>query len=97
MLRSYARLKNLELKTPADLVASPRIIDLIERQVAEATAGLARYETVKKVALLEKELSVEGGELTPTLKVKRRVVDEKYKHIIDRIYADAEKQSDSPG
>jgi long-chain acyl-CoA synthetase len=97
MLRSYARLKNLELKTPADLVASPRIIDLIERQVAEATAGLARYETVKKVALLEKELSVEGGELTPTLKVKRRVVDEKYKHIIDRIYADAEKQSDSTG
>ena len=91
MLRSYAQLKNLELKTPADFVSSPRVIDLIERQVAEVTTGLARYETVKKVALLEKDLSVEGGELTPTLKVKRRIVDEKYKHIIDRIYADAEK------
>jgi long-chain acyl-CoA synthetase len=41
---------------------------------------------VKKIALLEKELTVEGGELTPTLKIKRRVVEEKYKDVIDRIY-----------
>jgi long-chain acyl-CoA synthetase len=43
---------------------------------------------VKKIALLEQELTVEGGELTPTLKVKRRVVDEKYRHVIDEIYAE---------
>ena len=59
-----------------------------ERQVASHTAGLARFETVKKIALLEKEFSVEGGELTPTLKIKRRVIDEKYKAVIDRMYAD---------
>jgi long-chain acyl-CoA synthetase len=43
---------------------------------------------VKKVALLENELTIEGGELTPTLKVKRRVVDEKYRDLIDALYAE---------
>ena len=89
MLASYAKHKGIEnLQTPADYCASAKIIDLIERQVASHTTGLARFETVKKVALLEKEFSVEGGELTPTLKVKRRVIDEKYKAVIDRMYAD---------
>jgi long-chain acyl-CoA synthetase len=54
------------------------------------TADLARYERVKRVALLERELTIDGGELTPTLKVKRRVIDEKYKHVIDRLYEEAE-------
>jgi long-chain acyl-CoA synthetase len=86
MLLSYAKHKGLDLETPEQFCKSPRIIDLIERQVAAATRGLARYETVKKIALLENELTVDGGELTPTLKVKRRVVDQKYKDIIDRMY-----------
>ena len=86
MLASYARVKGLDLKTPSDFCTSERIRSLIERQVAAVTAGLARYETIKKVALLENELSVEGGELTPTLKIKRRVVDEKYKALIDQLY-----------
>jgi len=55
------------------------------------TKDLSQYEKVKKFALLEDELTVEGGELTPTLKVKRRVVDEKYKDVIEKIYTEAEK------
>jgi len=51
------------------------------------TSNLGQFEKVKKFALLETELSVENGELTPTLKVKRRVVDEKYREVIDKIYA----------
>jgi long-chain acyl-CoA synthetase len=90
MLRSYAELKNLDIKTDADFCRHPRIIDLFQRQVDEHTADLSRHERVKRVALLEKELTIEGGELTPTLKVKRRVVDEKYKDVIDRLYAEAE-------
>lgn len=85
-LESYARLKELDLKTPAEFCASERIRNLFERQVASVTVGLAQYETVKKFILLENELTVEGGELTPTLKVKRRVVDEKYKPLIDQMY-----------
>jgi long-chain acyl-CoA synthetase len=92
MLDSYARHKGLEISSPAEFCKHPRIVDLIERQVAELTAELAQYEKVKRIALLENELSVEGGELTPTLKVKRRVVDEKYKDVIDKIYAEAEKE-----
>ncbi len=89
-LESYAKLKGLALKTPAEFCASPRIIDLIERQMAGVTQSLSQFEKAKKIALLDHELTVEGGELTPTLKVKRRVIDEKYKDVIDRIYADAE-------
>ncbi len=91
-LENYAKLKHLDLKTPAEFCRNPRIINLIERQIAELTANLSRYEKVKRIALLERELTVEGGELTPTLKVKRRVVNEKYGAIIERIYADAEKE-----
>ena len=90
MLESYAKHKGLDLKTPSEFCSSPKIIDLIERQVARYTDGLARFESVKKFALLEKEFSVEGGELTPTLKLKRRVINEKYKDVIDGFYADDE-------
>ena len=92
-LENYAKLKNLDVKSPAEFCMHPRIIDLIERQIAELTAHLSQYEKVKKIALLENELTVEGGELTPTLKVKRRVVDEKYHEIIEKIYADAEREN----
>ena len=69
---------------------NPRIIDLFQRQVASLTSELAQYESVKKVALLEDEMTIDGGELTPTMKVKRRVVDEKYRDVIDALYAEAE-------
>jgi long-chain acyl-CoA synthetase len=87
MLESYAEHKGLELKTPEEFCSSEKIIDLIERQVAKETEGLSQYEKVKKIALLPAELTVDGGELTPTLKVKRRVIDEKYRAVIDRLYS----------
>jgi len=88
-VESYAQLKGLKASNHAELCKNPRIIDLFERQIAGATTDLAQFERVKKVALLENELTIEGGELTPTLKVKRRVVDEKYRKVIDALYADA--------
>jgi long-chain acyl-CoA synthetase len=90
MLRSYAQHKGLDCRTPAEFCRHPRVIDLLQRQVDSLTAGLARYERVKRVALLERELTIDGGELTPTLKVKRRVIDAKYRDVIDRIYDEAE-------
>ncbi len=89
-LENYARAKNLNLKTPKDFCESQQILTLFGQEIEKCCDGLARYEKVKKFALLKNELTVEGGELTPTLKVKRRVVDEKYKAVIDKIYADAE-------
>ena len=87
MLESYAELKGLEIKTPAEFCSHERIRNLFERQIAQDTKGLAQYETVKKFVLIENELTVESGELTPTLKVKRRVVDQNYKALIDGMYA----------
>ncbi|MGI8656029.1 MAG: AMP-dependent synthetase/ligase [Pyrinomonadaceae bacterium] len=89
-VKAYAALKNIEEREPAELLTHPRIIDLFERQIDALSANLAQYERVKRVALLEHELTIEGGELTPTMKVKRRVVDEKYRDVIDRIYKEAE-------
>ncbi|MGH9883323.1 MAG: AMP-dependent synthetase/ligase, partial [Pyrinomonadaceae bacterium] len=89
-VESYAQLKGIKASNHAELCVHPRIIDLFERQIASHTPDLAQYERVKKIALLEKELTIEGGELTPTMKVKRRVIDEKYRDVIDRLYVEAE-------
>jgi long-chain acyl-CoA synthetase len=89
-LHAYAKLKGLNLREKEEFCRHPRIIDLYERQIAARTQGLAQFEKIKRVALLAHELTVESGELTPTLKVKRRVVDEKYREVIDRMYAEAE-------
>jgi long-chain acyl-CoA synthetase len=93
MLRSYAQHKGLDCKTPAEFCRHPRVLDLMQRQVDSVTEDLSRFERVKRVALLERELTVEGGELTPTLKIKRRVIAEKYREVIDRIYAEAEAEA----
>ncbi|HXD31265.1 MAG TPA: long-chain fatty acid--CoA ligase [Pyrinomonadaceae bacterium] len=87
-IESYAQLKGLGKQSRAELCRHPRIIDLLERQIASLTPNLAQYEKVKKVALLEHELTIENGEMTPTLKVKRRVVDQKYRDVIDKLYAE---------
>ncbi|HKG45842.1 MAG TPA: long-chain fatty acid--CoA ligase [Pyrinomonadaceae bacterium] len=85
-LESYCKLKGLEVKSRSELCRHPRIIDLIQRQIDALTPNLAKYEKIKKVALLENEFTIEGGELTPTLKVKRRVVDDKYRDVIEALY-----------
>jgi long-chain acyl-CoA synthetase len=81
-------LKGIEVKSRSELCRHPRIIDLLQRQIDALTPNLARYEKVKKVALIENEFTIEGGELTPTLKVKRRVIDDKYRDVIEKLYED---------
>ena len=85
---SYVQLKGIKPASKAELCCHPRIIDLFERQIAALTPDVAQYERVKKIALLENEMTIEGGEMTPTLKVKRRVIEQKYKPVIDRLYAE---------
>jgi long-chain acyl-CoA synthetase len=95
MLASYAKLKDLSLTTPREFCRSRQINDLFERQVAQLTSELSQFEKVKKFVLLENEMTVEGGELTPTLKVRRKVVEEMYKPLIDTMYDDAKQGSRS--
>jgi len=87
-VESYVQVKGIKAGSRAELCKDPRIIDLFQRQVASLTSELPQYESVKKVALLENEMTIDGGELTPTMKVKRRVVDEKYRDVIDALYDD---------
>jgi long-chain acyl-CoA synthetase len=61
---------------------------MMNEEVLGQCAKLAHYETPRKIALLEHDFSLEKGEMTPTQKVKRRVVDRNYKEVIDTIYAD---------
>jgi long-chain acyl-CoA synthetase len=87
-LESYCKLKGIEVRSRGELCSHPRIIDLIQRQIDALTPNLAKYQRIKKVALLENEFTIEGGELTPTLKIKRRVIDEKYRDVIEALYHD---------
>lgn len=92
MLDSYAIHKGFKPMKPAEYCRDERIRSLFRRQIDEINKGLSRFETIKAFELLDKEFSVEGGELTPTLKLKRRVIDEKYKDVIDRMYSEAERE-----
>src|SRR2546426_12678736 len=62
----------------------------MEREVMGGLRDLAKFEMPKKVVLIERDFTIESGELTPSLKVKRRQVEKNYRDVIDRVYADAD-------
>jgi long-chain acyl-CoA synthetase len=72
--------------THADISRMPAAIKLVQKDVTAITAHLADYERVRRIALLPEEFSIEKGEMTPTLKVKRAVIDQKYGKLIDELY-----------
>ncbi len=84
-IAGYAREHNLP-QEPALLAREPAIRELIGGEVERVNAGYANVEQVKKFAILECDLSQAGGELTPTLKVKRNIVEEKYAEVLDSMY-----------
>jgi long-subunit acyl-CoA synthetase (AMP-forming) len=75
-------------RTPAEGARCPRVRAFLEAEVERVNAGLARYESVRRFAVLEGELSVTGGELTPSLKVRRKVVVERWADRIEALYAE---------
>ncbi|GAB6083736.1 AMP-dependent synthetase/ligase [Desulfuromonas carbonis] len=77
-----------------DLVAHQRVLQLFAERVAVVNAELPPYESIKAFAILPVDFSIEGGELTATLKLKRKVICEKYQDKIDRLYF--EKRTESP-
>ena len=69
------------------LSTHPAAVKIVQRDVASLTAELTDYERIRRVALIPNEFSIESGELTPTLKVKRRVIDERYGDLIEELYS----------
>ena len=83
-LQSWAREQGKEKMSPAELAADPAARKFIKAEIDKRSGDLADFERIKRVALLEKPLSIENGELTPTMKVKRKVVSENYERLLER-------------
>ena len=81
----YARKKGFDVSI-ADLPSNPKIHELIDSVIKEKNSQLARHETIKKFAILDHDFSESTGELTPTMKVRRKFTSEKYRDILESLY-----------
>ncbi len=87
-LKEYAQSHGIPFSSPEDLVSNKQIIDFYAKRLEQLSHSLASYERIKKFRLLAQPFSQEKGEITPTLKIKRRVIEENYKPIIEEMYAE---------
>ena len=87
-LERWAGHKRLAFASRRGLLSLPEVQAKMEREVLRTLGGLAAFETPKKFLLLEHDFSIENGDLTPTLKVRRRIVEQRYHRQIDALYAD---------
>ncbi len=85
-LETWAREQNISYANRNELVKKGEVTSLMKDRIDQVNKTLARYETIKRFAIMDREFSEEGGELTPTLKKKRRVIIEKYKDQIEELY-----------
>jgi long-chain acyl-CoA synthetase len=85
---NFAAEHGLPTDDPAALAREPKVQELVQGILDEVNSRYARVEQIKKFVILDHDLSQETGELTPTLKVKRNVVNEKYSDLFDRLYAE---------
>lgn len=89
-LEAWARARALAYTSRRELLALPAVREKMDAEIASTMTDLARFETPKKLVLLENDFTIESGELTPTLKVKRRVVERNYQQLIDTVYAESD-------
>ena len=85
-LESWAKENGIEFTSRKDLIENSKVKDLFAKEIEENMKDYARVEQIRKFALLDKEWSQDTDELTPTLKLKRRVITQKYKDIIESLY-----------
>ncbi len=94
-LKAYAEKKHIEYRTIEDLVNNSDIHKMIEQRINDYQKDLANYEQIKRFVLLPKAFTMENGELTNTLKIKRAVINKRYRPLIDAMYAaDYRKKKD---
>lgn len=85
-LKNYCELKGIPFTSQQEVVKDKRIIDRIQEEVAEVNKGLGHWEQVKKFALLDHDWTIEGGEFTPSLKLRRKPILAKYNAAVEGIY-----------
>ena len=88
-LASWAKENGLGSLSMEDLVKEPRVVAIFQGAIDEWNAGKPHEMLVNRFAILPRDLTIESGELTPTLKVKRRIIDQHFKHLIDGMYEGA--------
>ena len=89
-LEEWARENNIPFTSRVDLIANPKVQTLYEGIVEGINGNLARFEKLKRVLLVADEFTPDNGALTPTMKLRRKVIEERYKKQIDELYAQAE-------
>ncbi|HVI09991.1 MAG TPA: long-chain fatty acid--CoA ligase [Candidatus Binatia bacterium] len=90
LLEGWARANGVAFSSREDLVANSKVRALYEDMIKDVNESLARFEKLKRVIVVPDEFSADNGALTPTLKLKRRVVEDRYRRLIDEMYAEAE-------
>ena len=87
-LEGYAKASNIEYTSRKDLIENEKINNFMMSEIDRYSANFASYERVKRIVLLDRDFEIEKGELTPSLKVRRNIVEDKYKDVIDKLYQD---------
>ncbi len=85
-LKEYADSNNIPYSNIEELVKRKEIYELIDKDMSKIQKKLANFERVRKFTLLEKPFALEDGEITPSLKIRRKIVEERYRHLIDEMY-----------
>ena len=90
-LEAYANEKGLQWDSREELIKLPEVKRLYDRVIEESMEGFAQFEKVKKYTLLAKEFTIEDDELTPSLKIRRNIVESRYTQLINRMYAEVDE------
>jgi long-chain acyl-CoA synthetase len=95
-VEAEAKSQNREVGTPTQMIHDPWVRDLISAEIERLTAPLAQYEKPKRFSLIERDFTYANGELTYTMKMKRRVIEQHYEDVITQMYADVEEPKPQP-
>ncbi len=85
-LEEYAKFNEIPFENRAALVQDERVMNFMQSEVERSTPSLSSYEKIKKIALLDRDFEIDKGEITPTLKVKRNIIEQKYEGMIESLY-----------
>ena len=88
-LNLWCRTQSIAAESPDDMAAHPKVTEFILEEIESLSSAFAQYERIKKITILAKEFTIEDGELTPTMKVKRKVIESRYEDLINEMYASA--------
>ncbi len=89
-LEAWGKEKELKWETRDELIKLPEVEELYDRVIEESMEGFAQFEKVKRYVLLSQEFTIESGELTPSMKIRRNIVEKKYQDVINQLYEEVE-------